>query len=135
MTNLAVIRTDVFICRQTSLRVIENRAKTIDFHLLDWFRKTYENYCKNLSRKDKKKILALKSVAYDFYLDYYLTNTKGTIDIHEALYRKRITLCSFAANMAEMQVMKVVKEGRLENCYKALQKMLKERKAAIKKCF
>lgn len=134
MTNVIEMRTSVFICRQTSLRIIENEQTTIDFHLLNWFSKTYENYCKGLSISTKKKIRALKSAAYDFYLDLYLTNTKGTVDIHEALYRQRMTLCTFAANMAEMQVMKAVKEGRLDSCYKALQKMIKEKKAALKIC-
>lgn len=132
MGNVITMRTSVPMYRQTNLRIVEQYKKKIDFNLLKFFRKTYENYCKHLDDIKKKKIEELKKAAYDFYLDYYLTHTKGTVDIHEELYRKRITLCSFASDMADRIVMQRVEEGKLDKCYKALQKM-KKRKSAIKK--
>lgn len=133
MSNVIAMRTSVPMCRQTNLRIVDQPDKKIDFNLLKWYRKTYENYCKHLDDIKKKKINELKDAAYDFYLDYYLTHTKGTVDIHEALYRKRIALCSFASDMADRIVMQRVREGKLDKCYKALQKMKRERKSAIKK--
>lgn len=133
MSNVIAMRTSVPMYRQTNLRIVEKQEKKIDFNLLRFFRKTYENYCKHLDDIKKKKINELKDAAYDFYLDYYLTHTKGTVDIHETLYRKRIAICSFASDMAEMIVMKRVNEGKLDQCYKTLQKMKRERKSAMRK--
>ena len=74
-----------------------------------------------------RKIKALKNAAYKYYLDFYLTHTKGTVDIHEALYREGIAVCQFAEDMAEMIVMQRVKEGKLDDCYNALKKMERDR--------
>ena len=107
------------------LRLIESPKRT--FNPFGIFIKLYERHQARKARIRKRKINALVEAAYDYYLDYYLTYTKGTLDIHEALYKSKLSLCKYAMDMAEKQVDKVIKEKRVDKCYMALLKMKRER--------
>jgi len=129
MSNVIARRTFMPVEETKMLKIVKPpECKKINFHLLGWFRKIYQNYLKRQDELKQHKIKALKDAAYKFYLDYYLTYTKGTVDIHESLYKSGYAICQYAKDMAEMQVMKRVKEGRLDECYKALLKMKKSGK-------
>lgn len=110
-----------------NLKLVEPKKKKINFEQLNLFKKLRERYMKRQDDIRKMKIAALEDAAYDFYLDYYLTHTKGTINIHETLYRNRIAVCEFAKNSARLIVMQRVEEGLLDDCYKALQRELKRK--------
>lgn len=129
MSNVIALRTDMPICQKRNLKIVRTqKEEKIDFHKLNWFAKLYQNYLKRQDEIKQKKIKELKKAAYEFYLDYYLTHTKGTVDIHESLYRSGVAICKFASDMAEMIVMQRVKEGHLEKCYKLLRKTQKRQK-------
>lgn len=122
MSNVIAIREFIPLQQQTNLQVIHPQKKKVNIHLLAWFKKSYENYKKRQDELRQKKIDELKKAAYNFYLDWYLTYTKGTVDFHEAIYRSGMTTCGFAESMAKAWLMQRIKEGRLDESYRALQK-------------
>lgn len=133
MSEVIAMREFVPMHRQRNLRVVQKRKNHTNLRLIGWFQNAYKEFCEKQNDIRNKKIAALKNAAYEHYLDYYLTNTKGTLDIHEALYKSKITICTFAEHMAEMIVMERVKEGKLEECYQKLQKHLQENKRLVKR--
>ncbi len=122
MNNVIAIREFMPMQNRTDLKIINPQKKTVNIHLLAWIKKSYENYKKRQDELRQKKIDELKKAAYNFYLDWYLTYTKGTVDFHEAIYRSGIATCDFAESAAEEWLMRRVKEGRLEESYRALRK-------------
>lgn len=131
MSNVIALRPHVPICK-TNLRVIEPQNKKVGLRMMKWYKKLYQLYCKRQDDIRNKKIQALKNEAYDFYLDLYLTQTKGMVDIAEFLYREKLTHCQWAENMAEMEVTKIIKANRVDECYKLLKEKQRYRKAARK---
>lgn len=131
MSNVIALRTHVPICK-TNLRIVEPQNKKVGLRMMKWYKRLYQLYCKRQNDIRNRKIQALKNEAYDFYLDLYLTGTKGMVDIAEFLYRERLTHCQWAENMAEMEVTKIIKADRVDECYKLLKEKRKSRKAARK---
>lgn len=131
MSNVIALRPHVPICK-TNLRVIEPQNKKVGLRMMKWYKKLYQLYCKHQDDIRNRKIQALKNEAYDFYLDLYLTQTKGMVDIAEFLYREKLTHCQWAENMAEMEITKIIKANRVDECYKLLKEKQKYRKAARK---
>lgn len=99
--------------------------KKIDFRMLAWCQKQYENFLNKQNDLQRKKIEALLKATYEFYLDFYLTNTKNTVDFHEAFYKSGDILCDYALKRATSEVLKVINEGRIDECYVSLQEKLK----------
>ncbi len=119
--NSTAISANVLPMFNGHMKLLENRKRPkLDFNLMRFFRKKYANYCARQDDIKIKKIQALKDEAYNFYLDLYLTGTKNTVDIAEFLYREGLTHCQYAENMAEMEITKIIKANRVEECYKLL---------------
>ena len=85
--------------------------------------------CQELKNQmEKQKIDALLQATYNFYLDLYLTGVEMNklVDIHPALYRQGYTTCSIAYQLAMEALIPVIREKRVNQAYKALQKYIKE---------
>ena len=95
-------------------------------------RRVYENYLKRQDDIKKKKLEELFDAVYDFYLDLYLTNTKGTVDIPEIMYRNGNSLCDYALKNTSYQMMQVINEGRINQCYTALKRSRKNRHESLR---
>lgn len=132
MTNVIALRTTVPLYGKTNLKIVEPQKNNVSMRKISWYKRLYQLYCKHQDDIRNKKIQALKAEAYNFYLDLYLTGTKNTVDIAEFLYREKLTHCQYAENMAEMEITKIIKADRVEECYKLLKEKQKSRKTARK---
>ena len=95
-------------------------------------RRVYENYLRRQDDIKKKKLEELFDAVYDFYLDLYLTNTKGTVDIPEVMYRNGNSLCDYALKNTSYQMMRVINEGRINECYTALKRSRKKQAESLR---
>ena len=91
-------------------------------------------YKKKQDEIRQRKIKALKDAAYRYYFDLSVTNEElskfytphGVIDLPPFIYKgKRI---KFAEENASREVMRIVKENRVDECYRVLKKNLKNKR-------
>lgn len=95
---------------------------------LAWVKQNFVK-CQQLKQiAERKKIEALLNATYNHYLDLYLTGVEisKVVDIHPALYKQGYTICSLAYQLSMEALIEVIKEKRVNECYKNLQQHLKE---------